>query len=172
MPVGTVNLTTPDAFFSALEGAPYPGGLAGKDVVVPVFKIDTEGQDLAVLRGAEGFLTKTHPAALLFEWGAKWALADPTYTLQEALAITDRHGYECFHSGNHRQGVFHWLPLSCQYWDDAYMRTLDNKHNHYAGTNIVCIDAAAPWAERFRKVHVMWERAACAPPNWQSRDMS
>ena len=128
VPVGYVNLTTPDAFFDELEKVVGKGGLKGKEWILPFFKIDTEGQDLAVLRGMEGLLTRKNIQALTFEWGAKWALADPSYTLVEALKILDRHGYEAFHSGNHREGVFHWIPLSCQYWDDAYLRTLQKEH--------------------------------------------
>jgi FkbM family methyltransferase len=90
--VGMVNMTTFDDFIDALEADASPRGLKGRKYVVPMFKIDTEGQDLAVLRGAEGFLTRKHPAALFFEWGAKWERADPSYTLVEALKITDRHG--------------------------------------------------------------------------------
>ncbi len=95
---------------------------------------------------------------------AKLTLAPPPHTHTHTNS-------ECFHSGNHIQGVFHWIPVSCQYWDDAYLRTLVKAHNHYQGTNIVCIDSAAPWAERFRKVHVMWERKECSPPDWQNRNM-
>jgi FkbM family methyltransferase len=90
--VGMVNMTTFDDFIDALEADSSPAGLKGREYVVPMFKIDTEGQDLAVLRGAESFLTRKHPAALFFEWGAKWVRADPSYTLVEALKITDRHG--------------------------------------------------------------------------------
>ncbi len=43
--------------------------------------------------------------------------------------------------------------------------------NHYQGTNIFAIKHDAPFLERFRKVHVMWDRKECNPPNWQSRVM-
>ena len=205
--VGFVNLTTPDAFFEGLEEKKGAGGLKDKAWILPLFKIDTEGQDLAVLRGMEGLLTRKNIQALTFEWGAKWQLVDPSYTLVEALKILNRHGYEAFHSGNGRQGVFHWIPISCQYYDDAYLRTLEKEHvsalcparlpcsiaraplllllpllcslscsllaaqNHYQGTNIFAIKHDAPFLERFRKVHVMWDRKECNPPNWQSRVM-
>jgi hypothetical protein len=199
--VGFVNLTTPDAYFEELEARGGWGGLKGKDWILPFFKIDTEGQDLAVLRGMEGLLTRKRITALTFEWGAKWQLADPSYTLVEALKILDRHGYEAFHSGNPVQGVFHWIPISCQYWDDAYLRTLDKAHNHYQGTNIFAIRHDEPFLERFRKVHVcvagrrtaaperfspshastplpftspccsFWDKKECAPKDWQNRVM-
>ena len=166
--VGKVPLSTFDDY---METKLLPGPLKGVDFVVPLFKIDTEGMDLAVLRGAKRFLVKHRPQAVSIEWGAKWALVDPTYTLQEALAFMESLGYEAFHSGNAFQGVFHWLPLSCGLFDSAYDRTLDNKFNHYASTNIFFVRSDLPWLERFRKVHTMWEDNACKPKDWQSRVM-
>ncbi len=43
--------------------------------------------------------------------------------------------------------------------------------NHYQGTNIFAIKHTAPFLERFRKVHVMWDKKECNPPDWQSRVM-
>ena len=169
MSVGKVPLSTFDDY---MEEKLLPGPLKGVDFVVPLFKIDTEGMDLAVLRGAKRFLVKHRPQAVSIEWGAKWALVDPTYTLEEALAFMESLGYEAFHSGNAFQGVFHWLPLSCGLFDAAYDRTLDNTYNHYASTNIFFVRADLPWLERFRKVHVMWEDSTCKPVDWQSRVMS
>lgn len=171
MSVGKVPLATFDEYFETVVTS---GSLKGVDFVVPLFKVDTEGMELAVLRGAQRFLTKHRPQAVTIEWGEKWAKVDPTFTLEAALAFFEELGYEAFHSGNPTQGVFHWLPLSCGLFDHAYDRTMDNKFNHYASTNIFFVRADLPWLERFRKVHVFWESGGgasdtCLPPNWQSR---
>ena len=44
--------------------------------------------------GLPRFLVKHRPQAVSIEWGAKWALVDPTYTLEEALAFMESLGYE------------------------------------------------------------------------------
>ena len=43
--------------------------------------------------------------------------------------------------------------------------------NHYQGTNIFAVNHDAPFLERFRKVHVHWDKAECNPPDWKNRVM-
>lgn len=168
VPVGTVPLSTFDDYFDKVMSQ---GELKGVDFVVPLFKVDVEGMEIPVLRGAKRFLVKYRPQAVTIEWGEKWAKVNPKYTLQEALDFMQSLGYEAFHSGNSRSGVFHWLPLSCGLFDATYDRTMDNKFNHYASTNIFFVRTDQPWLERFRKVHVYWENEKCVPNDWQSRSM-
>lgn len=60
--------------------------------LVDLLKIDAEGYDLHVLRGAERSLAAQAIAVVQFEYNRPWMFARST--LGEALALLTRHGYE------------------------------------------------------------------------------
>lgn len=61
---------------------------------VDLLKIDTEGNDLAVLRGASALLRQRRAAVIQWEYGDSWAAAGAT--LGAALALLDANGYDSF----------------------------------------------------------------------------
>lgn len=58
---------------------------------VDFLKIDTEGYDLHVLRGASGLIERQQVGVIQFEYNAPWALAGST--LAEAYALLEKFGY-------------------------------------------------------------------------------
>ena len=61
---------------------------------IDILKIDTEGYDLHVLRGAENLLRNQSIGIIQFEYNAPWA--DAGSTLTGARRLLNRHGYEVF----------------------------------------------------------------------------
>ncbi|HEY6138859.1 MAG TPA: FkbM family methyltransferase, partial [Thermoanaerobaculia bacterium] len=78
-----VRVTTLDAALAAL-------GIGRIDLL----KIDAEGNDLAVLRGAAALLRERRANAVQWEYGDGWPLAGAT--LGAALSFLDANGYESF----------------------------------------------------------------------------
>lgn len=116
------------------EGGP-PGGVvvplhsvdswrAGHgEVMAPIFllKIDTEGFDGKVIKGAEEALAGGHVKFLVAEYNAMWAGvlgADgvaPQWSLRTSTAFLWGLGYEC-----HLLNDQHLVPLWAHWWHDSY----------------------------------------------------
>ena len=65
-------------------------GLAGLDRIILV-KIDTEGHDLAVLRGAEALLAQRRISVVQFEYNHRWVYSRSF--LRDAFDLLRPHGY-------------------------------------------------------------------------------
>jgi FkbM family methyltransferase len=108
----TFSLVTASPFFSGLRPQRYPFADPGvkkitvrtvtlseaipADVPVSFLKIDVEGAEIQVLRGADQLLSRDHPV-IVFEHGGKYATREYGTTTHDLWAIlVDQHGYSVY----------------------------------------------------------------------------
>ncbi|KAJ3340496.1 hypothetical protein HDU93_006964 [Gonapodya sp. JEL0774] len=85
-------------------------------VRIYVLKIDAEGFDPDVIRGAEGTIrTPGLVKFLAFEYNDKWFTAGRTETLQSVVTMLDGWGFKCFWVTPHVLA-----PLWGEWWDPSY----------------------------------------------------
>ena len=87
LPAGQTNITTEDVATTTLDE--YAGGAGLNDIAL--VKIDTEGHDLAVLRGAERLLAQQRIGVAQFEYNSRW-IGARSY-LYDAFNLLDPAGY-------------------------------------------------------------------------------
>ena len=147
IPIGVVPASTVDVFLRSLDGAPAAdGGLPSGALVAPLFmKIDTEGADLAVLRGAAGTLRAGAVEALQFEVNYKWDLVEGVGTLVHGVRLLEALGYDTYITS--RNGP--WSPVSGSWWDPAY----EEMAHRWDSSNLVSIRVRPPvrWLRAFRE---------------------
>jgi FkbM family methyltransferase len=87
LPVMPPNTTTEDVVTTTLEEYAAGFGLGN----IALVKIDTEGHDLAVLRGAGTLLKERRISVVQFEYNWRWILARSF--LYDAFRLLEPHGY-------------------------------------------------------------------------------
>ena len=150
-PIGTVPADTVDAFLARLasgklspddEGGLPPG--SGPAHVLCA-KIDTEGADLSVLRGAANTLAAGRIEALQFEVNYKYEKMQGKGTLVDGVRLLERAGYDVYLIS--RGGP--WHPISGQFWDPAY----ENTAEIWDSSNVAAVRARppVPWFRQFQQ---------------------
>jgi FkbM family methyltransferase len=98
----------------------------------PIFllKVDTEGFDGKVIKGAERALAGKHVKFLIAEYNSMWqavkgADGSPAWSLRSSVAFLWGLGYEC-----HLLNDQHFVPLWEEWWDASY--------EFWGHSNIVC----------------------------------
>jgi len=97
-----VEVLTLDGFFS-------------KPLMIHFLKIDAEGYDPLVLRGARSLLKRKRVKFIVFEYGIHWGRAAHGISLQAAVMELFRLGYGCFLMT--RAAL---IPLFDQWWQEGY----------------------------------------------------
>jgi len=92
---------------------------------VLLLKVDAEGFDSHVLRGAARLLRERRAVFVVFEYNHKWRSDPDKGTLRDAVERLRGFGYFCW-----LMTPEHLLPLSGRWWDDAY--------EIWAWSNAVC----------------------------------
>ena len=109
------------------RGAPNASSAeSAAEAAAPIImlKIDTEGFDAHVLRGAEATLTSRTVLGITFEYHWKWKDADPILSLFNAQRMLLDAGFMCFLATRHNLA-----PISGEWWHDAYeLWTWSNVH--------------------------------------------
>ena len=100
-----VSVSTLDAHLASVGEASTP---------ILVLKIDTEGFDGHVLKGAEATLRSGRVKVVSFEYNAKWRSAPP-HSLQSTVELLSGEGYNCYMITD-----THLVPLYGEWWDGAY----------------------------------------------------
>ena len=146
---GVVPATTVDAFLRYLrsdEAVADVGGLpAGSPPAEVLFmKVDVEGADYAVLRGARAALASGRVQALQFESNFKWEKMVGAKTLVDGVRFLEQLGYDVFLIS--RTGP--WQPISGAFWDAAYEGCAET----WDSTNVAAVRARppVPWMPQFR----------------------
>lgn len=88
-----------------------------------LLKIDAEGFDMHVLRGAESVLRENRAVFIVFEYNSKWKVGADT--LHNAVAWLRGFSYFCW-----LMTSSHLIPLTGDWWDPAY--------EMWTWSNIVC----------------------------------
>jgi FkbM family methyltransferase len=86
-PDGQVDLSTEQVAVTTLDEHARANGLDSLSLV----KIDTEGHDLAVLRGARALLARQRIAVVQFEYNHRWIYGRSF--LRDAFELLEPHGY-------------------------------------------------------------------------------
>jgi len=101
---------------------------------IDVLKIDTEGNDPGVLRGAKATLARGGATVVIFEYHVYW-----DSTLRDVTAQMEAHGYACYLEGkNALLKLTHgcWSPqLELKKWSNVWCTVL----NHPSGAAIAAI---------------------------------
>ena len=77
-----------------VNGTLHPSQRQAITSTVDLLKIDTEGQDLKVIYGAEAALQHHQIQLLVFEFGANWG--DSGLLLRDAVEFLDKYGYDSY----------------------------------------------------------------------------
>jgi FkbM family methyltransferase len=89
-----------------------------------LLKIDTEGFDAHVLRGAEATLASRTVLGITFEYHWKWKDADPVLSLFNAQRMLADAGFSCLLATRNNLA-----PISGEWWDDVFeLWTWSNVH--------------------------------------------
>ena len=100
---------------------------------VILLKIDTEGFDAHVLRGAEETLATRTVLGITFEYHWKWKDVDPILSLFNAQRALADAGFMCFLATRHNLA-----PISGEWWHDAYeLWTWSNVHCFLACSRVL-----------------------------------
>ncbi|KXS18786.1 hypothetical protein M427DRAFT_176058 [Gonapodya prolifera JEL478] len=124
-------------FGGVLKSSRVGNTLNVSEVRIFLLKIDAEGYDADVLRGAERLLrTPRLVKFLIFEYNAKWFTAGRTETLRAIVQMLDEWDYRCF-----------WVtplalvPLWGRWWSTWY--------EVRAWSNVICVEGSDEEAKWF-----------------------
>lgn len=130
-----------DVIFSTLDAKlarEAPNATAAEratEAAAPIIllRIDTEGFDAHVLRGAEETLATRTVLGIIFEYHWKWKDADPILSLFNAQRMLADAGFMCFLATRHNL-----VPISGEWWDDAFeLWTWSNVHRFPACSRVL-----------------------------------
>jgi len=115
--------------------------LTALDATIDVLKVDAEGADIDIIKGAAGLLAANRVRALLFEVHGKGSWTN-TSLCRVVDYLDSLYGMACFHVGN-----THFVALNNQCCADSHLDDLRTKGSTHrvAGSNVFCASRdAAP----------------------------
>uniref|UniRef100_A0A7S1W681 Methyltransferase FkbM domain-containing protein n=1 Tax=Alexandrium catenella TaxID=2925 RepID=A0A7S1W681_ALECA len=113
---------------SEVDAVSLDGLFAAGGRRIHLLKVDTEGFDPVVLRGASQLLSQRLVKFLVFEYSSKWRLAGHKLTLKGVVGKLEQQGYSCFFMKPHVL-----VPLTGKWWQDVY----ELKHQIFV-VNVFC----------------------------------
>jgi hypothetical protein len=113
-----------------------------KHLKVDILKIDAEGHDALVVKGAMKALREKRIRLLIFEYHARcpW----PLISLEKVVRDLYERGYDCYYMGTSTGGGLWRLSDTC--WDPLY--------ELYKWSNVACVDMQDKWYEAIKNRQV------------------